>query len=275
MSEEAIYSLRKQDLRACFLSLLQYARDPTPLAAPQLSLPPASLPPRPLPALLALPLEIRQQIYQHLLTPPSKNPIKGPHPRQLQAPLSLSQSFPPSILRVNKQIYAEAVPIFYGSPPQTVYITINYQVWAHKTQRSPLILSSLLVSSLRNLNVLIQLGSEKRSAAARIGDEEAEARVGEVKKGLRKLGKWLINSGAEVEGLVVGWQEPQQRFEWEVKKGILDGLRAVGAKRVEVGVVNWGVVWNRGRKYRFEGSYLKTLERGWVDGAEKEMQGGV
>ena len=87
----------------------------------------------------------------------------------------------------------------------------------------------------------------------------------EVKKGVKKLGKWL--QGADVKSLRVSWQEPPQTFTWEVKRGVLDGLRGLRAERVDVGTINWGLAWNKGRRYRFEGEYLKELER------ERQLEG--
>lgn len=60
----------------------------------------------------------------------------------------------------------------------------------------------------------------------------------------------------------VSWQEPPQTFSWETKKDTLDGLRGLRAKVVEAGEINWGLNWNKGRRYRFEVDYLKMLERG-------------
>ncbi len=104
-----------------------------------------------------------------------------------------------------------------------------------------------------------------KNSRGRIDGKEAAARVAEVKKGIKKLGKWLSVSGAEVEKLRVNWQEPSETFRWEVKREILDGLKGLGARRVVVGTVNWGLgeKWNRGRKlFRFEVGYLRELERG-------------
>lgn len=82
----------------------------------------------------------------------------------------------------------------------------------------------------------------------------------EVKKGIKKCGKWL--AGADVQSLRVSWQEPPQTYTWEQKKEILDGVKILRPVKVEVGEINWGLNWNKGRKYRFETEYLKSLERG-------------
>lgn len=109
----------------------------------------------------------------------------------------------------------------------------------------------------------IHLGSEKRTTKP--GDVEADARIAEVKKGIKKLGKWL--GGADVQTLKVNWQEPPQTYTWEQKKDILDGMRVLGAVKVDAGEINWGLNWNKGKKFRFEIEYLKELERGkQVDG---------
>ncbi|KAF7876566.1 hypothetical protein EAF04_001655 [Stromatinia cepivora] len=263
ISEDAVWSLRKSDLRTHFLILQQYAQplsDAVPrtdssgdahddLNETHLS---GALPP-----LLRVPLEIRQLIYRHLLAPPSDDPRLGPHPRQLQSHIYLSCVFEVAVLHLNRQIYHEALPIFYGDPLQTISLTVNYNLWAHKTQRSDLVLSSSLTSSIRNLSLSIQLGCEKRKQKPE--DFEAEARLKEVAKGIKKLRKWL--AGADIQVLTIGWQEPPQTYTLEQKKEILDGLRPLRAVRVEAGDINWGLDWNKGKKFRFDVDYLKELER--------------
>ncbi len=80
-----------------------------------------------------------------------------------------------------------------------------------------------------------------------------------MKKGVKKLRKWL--AGAEIASLRVSWQEPPQTFTWEQKRELLDGMRDLRAERVEKGEINWGLKWNKGRRYRFEVDYLRELER--------------
>lgn len=118
-------------------------------------------------------------------------------------------------------------------------------------------LSSALTSAIKHLHLSIHLGSEKRNTKP--GDIEADARITEVKKGIKKLGKWL--SGADVQNLKISWQEPPQTYTWEQKKDILNKLRGLRPLRVDVGEINWGLNWNKGKKYRFEIEYLKELER--------------
>jgi len=88
---------------------------------------------------------------------------------------------------------------------------------------------------------------------------ETYARLQEVKKGIKKVGKWL--SGADIQSMGISWQEPPQTFTWEQKKEVLDGLRVLRAKSVVRGEINWGLNWNKGRRFRFEVEYLKELER--------------
>ncbi|KAF3189830.1 hypothetical protein TWF788_009816 [Orbilia oligospora] len=62
---------------------------------------------------LALPLELRNEIYKHLLCTPAQ-PV--PYPLQLQNPPPYSRIFlNPSIFRVNKQVHSEATRIFYST----------------------------------------------------------------------------------------------------------------------------------------------------------------
>ena len=268
LSRDEVYSLPKQGLRDAFLALQGYALSPytilppVPAPTPSSSSPSSSsFTPTDLPLLLRLPREIREMIYLQLLSPPSRTPIRGPHPRQLQTGISLSQSFPPALLLLNRQIRSEALPLVYGSPAQTVHVVIDYNVWAHKTRRSDLVLSADVPAAIRHLHVSIHLGSEKRTS--RPGDVEADARMAEVRKGVRKLAKWL--AAADVQSLRIGWQEPPQTYTWEQKRDVLDGLKALRTVRVEVGEINWGLNWNKGRRFRFEVEYFKELERGRQD----------
>ncbi|KAF5876530.1 uncharacterized protein Bfra_002935 [Botrytis fragariae] len=220
ISEDAVWSLRKSDLRTHFLTLQQYTQSLSN-AVPRVDsgaeihddlneIPSSEI----LPPLLRMPVEIRQLIYRHLLTPASNDPRLGPHPRQLQSHIYLSRAFEVAVLHLNRQIYHEALPIFYGDSLQTISVTVNYNLWAHKTQRSDLVLSSFLTSSIRNLSLSIQLGSEKRKQKP--DDFEAEARLIEVTKGIKKLRKWL--AGADIQVLRIGWQEPRRPTHWNRKK---------------------------------------------------------
>lgn len=118
-------------------------------------------------------------------------------------------------------------------------------------------LSPSLTASIHNLHISIHLGSEKRNS--RPNEVEAEVRMSEVKKGIKKLRKWL--AGADVQSLVLSWQEPPQTYSWERKREVLDGLRGIRAVRVQAGEINWGLDWNKGRRFRFEVEYLRELER--------------
>lgn len=77
------------------------------------------------------------------------------------------------------------------------------------------------------------------------------------------MGKWL--SGADVQSLRISWQEPPHTYTWAQKRVVLDGMRALRAVKVDAGEINWGLNWNKGRRYRFEIEYLKELERGKQD----------
>ncbi|KAH6677530.1 hypothetical protein B0J14DRAFT_615687 [Halenospora varia] len=263
LPETEVWSLAKKDLRSYFLALQEYSRNPQQVTHL------VSLPGPPsqnegakeIAPFLRLPLEIREQIYKYLLPPPVSQPILGPHPRQLQNSIHLSQLIPASILLLNRQIHDEALPLFYGSPDQVVSIKIDYNIWAHKTYRSDLVLSPTLTSCIKHLNLSIHLGSEKRTNKP-LGPE-AYARFMEVKKGVKKTGKWL--AGADIRTLQIGWQEPPQTYTWDQKREILDGLKALRVEKVWAGEINWGLEWNRGKKYKFEADYLKELERGWQD----------
>ncbi|PVH71845.1 hypothetical protein DL98DRAFT_520839 [Cadophora sp. DSE1049] len=263
LPEDAVWGLRKQDLRACFLKLQKYALNPYPISNASLAPPfSPSGDPSPialsLPPLLRLPLEIRQLIYSHLLPPPCDPPIRGPHPRQLQTHILLTQPIPTCLLALNRQIRSETIPLFYGASTQTVHVTVDYNLWAHKTQRGEVVLSSAITSAIRHVHLSIHLGSEKRNNKP--GEVEAAARILEAKKGIKKVRNWL--SGANVHTLKISWQEPPQTYTWEQKRDILDGVRPLRARIVDVGEINWGLSWNKGKKYRFEVAYLKELERG-------------
>lgn len=68
-------------------------------------------------------------------------------------------------------------------------------------------------------------------------------------------------AGADIQILTIGWQEPPQTYTWEQKKETLDGLRPLRAVNVKAGDINWGLDWNKGRKFTFDVNYLKELER--------------
>ena len=82
-SKDVVWSLRKKDLHTYFLVLQQYALNPHPLNISSSILTTHTAPSAPidLPPLLPLPLEIRRQIYTHLLEPSTYPPIRGPHYR--------------------------------------------------------------------------------------------------------------------------------------------------------------------------------------------------
>jgi hypothetical protein len=145
-------------------------------------------------------LETRHLIYTHLLSTPASTPIRGPHPRQLQTQVALSQSFSSAILRVNRQVYGEALFIFYGSKTQCVHITINYNVWSHKVQQSDFLLSGQVTAAMRHFHINIHLSNEKKTN--RPEKEDSEARLAVVGKGARKLAKLL--GGTEVKTLKIG-----------------------------------------------------------------------
>ncbi|TGJ85986.1 hypothetical protein E0Z10_g2759 [Xylaria hypoxylon] len=72
------------------------------------------------PALLNLPLEIRLEIYAHLLTTPSYPlPYLPTSPSPSSAPFFVQQIRPsplyPSILRTCRQLHAECIPVLYSS----------------------------------------------------------------------------------------------------------------------------------------------------------------
>ena len=98
---------------------------------------------------------------------------------------------------------------------------------------------------------------------------EADARITEIKKGIKKVGKWL--SGADIQSLRISWQEPPQTYTWEQKRDVLDGMKALKAVKVDAGEINWGLNWNKGKKYRFEMEYLKELERTRQDNCEVKI----
>jgi len=261
LKEEDVWALRKSDLRKYFLALQSHALSSQPL--PDISASPTSHPsplpvsqPEILPALLRLPLELREIIYKYLLSPPASEPIRGPHPRQLQTQLSLSQSFAPAILRASRQIFHEALAVFYGCSTQTIYIKIDYNVWTHKMQRSELLMSPQVSAAMRYFHINVYLGNEKKRRLPE--REDSEARLAVVRKGVRKLGKWL--SGTDIKTLKISWNEPPATYTWDQKKEVLDEFRTMRPEKVDVGEINWSLKYP-GKVYRFEKKYLKELER--------------
>lgn len=264
MKEEDVWSLPKSELRKYFLALQAHARNPQDLSDSLVirAASPPRTPPSELPPFLLLPPEVRNIIYSYLLSPPYSTPIRGPHPRQLQKEIFLSQSFDPAILCVNHQIYNEALLVFYGGPSQVIHITIDYNVWHHKVQRSSFLMSAQVTAAMRHFDVSIHLGNEKKRD--RPEKEDSEARLAVVRKGARKLGKWL--GGTEVKTLKISWHEPPKTYTWEQKKEILDEFKVMRAQKVYLGVVNWGLSYP-GKSYKFRAEYLRDLQRdAMVDG---------
>ena len=264
LDEDTVRTLRKEELRQYFFAIQSHLQT-TLVPKPATSLPPLPrLLPNPQcpstfqPTLLRLPLEVRQLIYSFLLQDPTPGPtIRGPHPRQLQLPLTFTQCFPSSLLLVCKQICSEAVPILYGSPHQTILVTINYDFWRHTGERSSLNVSQRVVGSIRNLRLLVFLGSESKNHKPT--SREAKRRLEVVKKGVRKLSRWFLAASTRIQTLVIDWKEPPCTFTWEQKKEVLDGLRILNPDTVLAGEINWGLNYP-GRRYRFETAYIESLQ---------------
>lgn len=271
LSEDEVWSARKSLLRKYFLALQSYARDPQAVTAQstqRLVLRPVQ--PNPLPLLLRLPPEILAQIASHLLTA-SSSPVRGPHPRTLQTPLTLTCRFPPASLLICQQLHSIFLPVFYGSsnPIQEVSIKIDYNVWHHRLNRSTLALSASVRKSLHYLHITIFLGSEKKNNLP--SKDAAAARLEVVKKGVRKLAKWVEGVGTRIRGLRISWFEPPSTITWNQKREILDLLKVLRSESVEVGTINWNLRYPGG-KYAFKERYLKELEWRGEDGNDGEEE---
>jgi hypothetical protein len=257
LHEEDVLTLPKRDLQRYFLAIQAHVKATQDIPKDIVTTnhhrqsEPANLPP-----FLLLPSEVRDLIYSFLLDPPASTPIRGPHPRQLQTQIALSRAFAPSILRTNRQIFAEALSVFYGSLTQWVNITIDYNVWSHKVQRSDLLMSQQTMAAMRNFHINIHLGNEKM--ASRPEKEDSDARLAVVRKGVRKMGKWL--NGTKVRALRISWYEPPKTYTWEQKRDLLDELRSLRPETAELGQLNWGLSYP-GKKYQFREEYLKELEK--------------
>lgn len=270
MTEDEVWLLRKNDLRRHFLTFQRHLRslgltaesgshDAT--AGTELSISPRSHQDQSSPSrLLSLPPEIRRLILIYLLHPPCSSPIRGPHPRSLQSALALTRTMDPSILRVCRHLNVEATALLYGG--QEVHVHVDYNVWSHRVNRSTLDVRPAVRDAVRSLHVHIFLGNEKR--LARPGKKESDARLEVVRKGVRKLGKWLCGqpgrgeAGRGLQSLRISWQEPPQTYTWEQKKDVLDEFRALRPRKVEVGEINWGLKYP-GKKFRFMKEYLHEL----------------
>lgn len=282
LSEDAVWMLQKRDLRQYFLALQTHLRslslpgsDPVANIASSI----ASSQERPTHAqaspLLSLPPEIRRLILIHLLGRPASSPARGPHPRTLQSPLALTRAMEPAILRTCRQLYVEGCSVLYGM--QEIHANIDFDVWKHRLDRSQLAVASVMRDAVRSLHVHVFLGNEKRNAKP--GKKESEARLEVVRKGAKKLVKWLcglpvndVTKESRLQTLRISWQEPPQTYTWEQKKTVLDEFRAMRPYRVEAGEINWGLKYP-GKKFRFEEEYLQELgqERlgGGADGQGK------
>lgn len=137
-----------------------------------------------------------------------------------------------------------------------MHITIDYNVWTHKLQRSNFLMSNKAIAAMRHLHINVHLGNEKK--ANRLDRVDGDARLAVVKKGARKLGKWL--AGKEIKTLTISWQEPPKTYTWEQKKDILDEFRVLRPEHCDIADLNWGLAYP-GKKYKFHVEYLKDLQR--------------
>ena len=122
-------------------------------------------------------------------------------------------------------------------------------------------MSGQVTAAMRHFCINIHLGNEKKTN--RPEKEDSEARLAVVRKGARKLGKWL--GGTEVKSLRISWHEPPKTYTWEQKKEVLDEFRIMRAELVHLGEVNWGLCYP-GKKYQFRPEYLASLQRDKVEG---------
>ncbi|KAH8903890.1 hypothetical protein BR93DRAFT_182943 [Coniochaeta sp. PMI_546] len=310
MSQEAVWLVQKRHLRQYFIALQKHVRSlsssgtgtgidtstghGSSLAAASQTAPQPQPQPQTEPLvitsrLLSLPPEIRRLILLHLLGRPFSSPARGPHPRSLQSPLCLTRSMPPAVLRTCRQLYTEGCAVLYST--QEIHANVDFDVWAHRRDRSFLTVGSTVRRAVRHLHVHVFLGNEKR--LARPAKKESDARLEVVRKGARKLGKWLVGPDAQgrreggggvegvevVEGwrlssLKISWQEPPQTYTWEQKKTVLDEFRTMRPLRVEAGEINWGLKYP-GKKFRFVEEYLQELGqvRGGDRGGERSEAG--
>jgi len=67
----------------------------------------------------------------------------------------------------------------------------------------------------------IHLGSEKGNTKP--SGLESEARIWDVKKGIKKVGKWLAK--VDLQSIRTIWQEPSQTYARKQKREVLDGPR--------------------------------------------------
>ena len=122
-------------------------------------------------------------------------------------------------------------------------------------------MSASLTAAMRHFHITIHLGNEKRTS--RPEKEDSEARLAIVRKGVRKIGKWLGRGGTAVKSLTISWHEPPLTYTWEHKKAILDEMKQMRAGKVKFGDINWGLRYP-GKKFQFQDDYVKELE--WQGG---------
>jgi len=117
-------------------------------------------------------------------------------------------------------------------------------------------MSPQVSAAMRHFHINVYLGNEKKRRLPE--REDSEARLAVVRKGVRKLGKWL--SGTDIKTLKISWNEPPATYTWDQKKEVLDEFRSMRPEKVDVGEINWSLKYP-GKVYRFEKKYLKELER--------------
>jgi len=130
-------------------------------------------------------------------------------------------------------------------------------------------MSGQVTAAMRHFHIHIHLGNEKK--ASRPEKEDSDARLAVVRKGTRKVAKWL--GGTEVKSLRISWREPPLTYTWEQKKEVLDELRVLQPETVEVGIINWGLKKSYpGKKYQFREEYLKVLQRDCEEKAHAALE---
>ncbi|KAI4126411.1 MAG: hypothetical protein LQ347_004985 [Umbilicaria vellea] len=174
----------------------------------------ASPAPPQLPGLLRLPVEIRLEIYRHLL---KHRPLD--HPFDGLAITSAAYTFDPAALHLNKQIASEAKRVFYGENTWKVVISFNFNYFRLLNGLAALRQRSFL-PHMRRFHLRFDLCNKMLNEYPSFGLVEY---CHQTKLNAEKTCRVLAALPA-LQVVEISWVDDTHGGSWEQKRWILDSL---------------------------------------------------